>query len=222
MKTMKKLPLFHVLSVAALLPAACTTDSAPLVGEAHTCIFLPTAQADGSVEYRWDAEGSQDIHLYNLSSESTDLRVTGAGSLRTRPGTSGTLVLHASTSTTSHSLSVPTDRISRHTVGGVNFTFTPSHTHDIGDTLEVAWDAPGVAAIDTHHLPDAETELRINKWSTTLYRKAVPLQEVDIILWDAPGNIRVEFTAPPSGEPVILPLPGYKQSAERTDLPIPH
>lgn len=219
MKTVKKLPLFPVLSVAALLPAACTTDSAPLVGEAHTCIFLPTAQADGSIEYRWDAEGSQDIHLYNLSSESSDLRVTGAGSLRTRPGTSGTLVLYASTSTTSHSLSVPTDKISQHTVGGVNFTFTPSHTHDIGDTLDVAWDAPCVAHIGSR-LP--MITIRDDRRKETLYRVAAPQQKVDIILWDAPSDIRTEFTAPASGEPVILALPGYKQSAERTDLPIPH
>lgn len=214
---MPLVPRYFLTSV--LLLSACTTAPIPVVGEAHTCVFLPNVQADGQIEYRWDAAGSQDIYLYSLKSESAELQVSGAKSLKARPGTSGTLLLNAATETTTHKVPVPTDRESRHCVGGVHFTFTPNHLHDIGDSLDIEWDSPTVAAIFSSPLM---TELQDGKQKGTIYRQKTELQEVTIVLRDKPSELRVRFFATAETEPSIIPLPGYKSTKEGSALPVPH
>ncbi len=214
------MPLVHRYFLAtALLLGACTTTPTPVVGEAHTCVFLPNVQADGQIEYRWDAAGSQDIYLYSMKSESAELQVTGAKSLKARPGASGTLRLKAATETTTHKVSVPTDRVSKHCIGGLHFTFTPNHLHDIGDTLDIEWDSPTVAAI---YNPPLTFEIQDGKQKATIYRQKPALQEVELVLRDKPSELRVRFFATAETEPLIIPLPGYKSTTEDSALPVPH
>lgn len=191
----------------------------PTIGDADTLVFLPSTLDDGGVHYRWDAKGSNGVYLHSIEPLTPGIQVSNNKDMTMQPDSEGRLTLLCSTSTTTHTLTIPTTAPHQCCIDGVSLTFTPEQSEELGRRLIVEWQGNRVAGIRRsweYHTPD-DSQPRIQ-----LYLEEQPQQTLVIELRDEPTEHSVSFRVGAPGELLVIPVTNAEYSKPDTKLPEPH
>lgn len=225
-----------LLFCSCALLSACNAihSSEGSIGDPYSLVLIP--QADGeNIRYRYDADGSCNLQLRSMRTDSPGLKVEGL-TLTAKPGAQGTLELSCAVGTQHHSVTVPTNQTTTRSIDGIEFTFRPVEIHEFEERmLAISWAPPAnfperVAGINTHCNLFSHCMLSCrdtNGKHCEVHRSYDKSQiEVNVWLWNKPNTYTVDFRAGAADEPKVLLLPGYeKKRAELNSarsLPVPH
>lgn len=232
---MKKQHTKVILLCSCALLAACNAihSNEGTIGDPYSLVLIP--QADGeNIRYRYDDEGSCNLQLQSMRSDSPGLTVQ-ENTITAQPGARGTLELSCATETQRHSVTVPTNQTSIRSIDGIEFTFRPVIEHEFDETfLEISWVPPAnfterVAGINTHcdlfhHCALSQTYAGRHNETHRSYGKEQ--LNVHIWLWDKPSTYVVDFRAGAADEPRVLLLPGFEKKRANaraaSSSPMPH